>query len=434
MRSRCLISTALARSPAIPRTRSPRKTRWIVRGSTDASTASLRAVPASSVLGSFVMAPRSIRRPPALGDGTLESQSSVPANAGHKPAKSQNIHDRLSAPVLAALRKKYSLIFGCEWDATPWGTRWKDLLASIVSADHQYDAAVSALRAIASTVDKAIAVFGEFDDEVVERHEEDGHERAIVRAAELGWTLPEALLWSVLFDKTAHLGRVRGRIQKLLDQLERPPLGVAQSVLGIPLESGGAGSAPSPGTPMQPREGPIVSAGALDRIHEHLRRFPGRRISAMRFESGHGDLEGKTAFVPALLGRPPRARDGAEWRRGTLAALLDAYPLHPEAEKLKDVFPSDGEIAVVSLLVEGALVLRGLRDIHAGATSPDEELTARLMKFQLKTESTPMMSVDDLRRRGQSVTTDIVPAVAPDEPQGDVFGDEGEIDNTSAYP
>ena len=71
-------------------------------------------------------------------------------------------------------------------------------------------------------------------------------------------------------------------------------------------------------------------------------------------------------------------------------------------------------------------VLRSLREIHAGATSPQEELAAKVMKFRLRTERESLVSVADLRARGDDATVDLVPPIDPRSDVSDVVGDGGD--------
>lgn len=77
-------------------------------------------------------------------------------------------------------------------------------------------------------------------------------------------------------------------------------------------------------------------------------------------------------------------------------------------------------------------VLRGLREIHTGATSPQDELAAKMRQFRLKTETQKMPSVADLRARGDDVTTDVVPAIDPRTDMSGPRDDEREIPEDAA--
>lgn len=71
-------------------------------------------------------------------------------------------------------------------------------------------------------------------------------------------------------------------------------------------------------------------------------------------------------------------------------------------------------------------VLRGLREIHGGAVSPDDELKNKLMQFKMQNDTSPVVGINELRRRGEEVTTDLVPPMDPHVERGDPFGDDAE--------
>jgi hypothetical protein len=77
-------------------------------------------------------------------------------------------------------------------------------------------------------------------------------------------------------------------------------------------------------------------------------------------------------------------------------------------------------------------VLRGLREIHTGASSPQDELAAKMRQFRLKTETQKMPSVADLQARGDDVTTDVVPAIDPRTDMSGPRDDEREIPEDAA--
>jgi hypothetical protein len=71
-------------------------------------------------------------------------------------------------------------------------------------------------------------------------------------------------------------------------------------------------------------------------------------------------------------------------------------------------------------------VLSNLRQIHAGATSPEQEMAAKILQFKMKTERESLMTVADLRARGEDVTVDVVPAIDPRADVSQPLGDDGE--------
>ncbi len=72
-------------------------------------------------------------------------------------------------------------------------------------------------------------------------------------------------------------------------------------------------------------------------------------------------------------------------------------------------------------------VLRNLREIQETVHSPGADLAAKMMRFRLQTDTKPMVSVSDLRARGEDVTVELEPHHQADEPfgQDDITSEAG---------
>ena len=71
-------------------------------------------------------------------------------------------------------------------------------------------------------------------------------------------------------------------------------------------------------------------------------------------------------------------------------------------------------------------VLRDLRQIHQTVQTPDEDMNASLAKFLMRTDDTKLVSVEELRARGEGVTIDVVAPEHREEDGGSLVEEVGE--------
>ncbi|TKC98148.1 hypothetical protein [Polyangium fumosum] len=230
---------------------------------------------------------------------------------------------------------RYKEAFGCEWDLTPWGARWPDVLAEARAADRQYAEGMEVLRDL---------------QRVLHRVLDHAHRCGIDPKIKLpfdvmvGHTMADVGVADVVMNGGDALLALLKRVDEAITLLDLPPAQYVQHIRTIP------------DNPIDPLI-EVLTSTPVDPIRwDAMRRLTAnatRQLREVQFRSVSGS-ESVSIVGPGLIGAPPRSIEGASWRRAYLVELLDSYPLRPAVAPEGMVAPTDGDIALVSLL-SGAL-------------------------------------------------------------------------------
>jgi hypothetical protein len=239
--------------------------------------------------------------------------------------------------VLKQLRDEYEAAFECEWESTPWGETWSEVLKRANEADRAYEEATHALRGLRDAVGAALRALREFR----------GHPQKTIDADDfVGRTLPEHGLARLFAGPQPLLLQVDAHAAHILSLVEqKPSAGFTKNANVLRQLQAVTSGAPSPAFDAYHKE---LFALLLDR---NMKR------TVLRGRNGTILDSDVSAYLP---GPPPRTLKGSEWRRAYLTEILDIYALGPDPDgqtdedgRLPMLRPTDRMIAVVSLLAGG---------------------------------------------------------------------------------
>lgn len=237
--------------------------------------------------------------------------------------------------IRAELRMRYKEAFGCEWDLTPWGTRWPEVLAEARAADRKYAEGMAVLRDLQRVLRRVL-------DHARSCGMEPGSKLPF--DVMVGHTMADVGVADVVINGGDALLALLKKVEEALKLLDLPPAQYFQHMLAIPdspLKSIVEANASMPVTPTH-----------WDAMH-HLTASATRRLREVQVRSVSSS-ESISVVGPGLPGAPPRSIEGTSWVRAFLVELLDGYPVRPATVPEGRVVPTDGDIALVSLL-SGAL-------------------------------------------------------------------------------
>lgn len=261
------------------------------------------------------------------GDDTLGGKGSVSVKRGYKKPCDGGVEG-----VRAELRARYRLIFGGPAEEAPWGTPWSQVFEEAKAADEAYNRAEQGLAQIRSALAAARDLARAFGDP----------DEAPTIDDCVGMTAPECSLYAGFFLDDAPLATGLDYVTRAADLLRSSPI---EATLQSPGGAEGFGHG-AVAALMNPQE---VGLALRRHLEATYRRGATRRLQAWDVDRSATTPLAQRQFASAVGGVPPRSPGSTEWRRATLVALLDMWPVH-HAETGVLRLLSDTEIAVVSLL------------------------------------------------------------------------------------
>jgi len=233
--------------------------------------------------------------------------------------------------IRAELRVRYKEAFGCEWDLTPWGPRWSDVLAEARAVDGKYAEGMAVLRDLQRVLRRAL-------DHARSCGMEPGSKLPF--DVMVGHTMADVGVADVVINGGDALQALLKRVEEAIQLLELSPAQYFQHMLAIPDSPLNRFASTISSMPVTP-----THWDAMHRLTAHATR----RLREVQFRSVSSS-ESISVVGPGLIGAPPRSLKETSWIRAFLVELLDSYPVRPATVPEGMVVPTDVDIALVSLL------------------------------------------------------------------------------------